>query len=77
MEYTTDHAVPSNSDSEEPSPARPKVHRLHKEVCGVARMEYDGYDDVREACERKLAEWERQGVLAPYQGFRTKDWLFQ
>jgi len=78
MKSTTDLcASPSTSSSSSAAPSRPKVRRLHKEVCGMARMEYDGYDDVREACERKLAEWERQGIVAPYQGFRAKDWLFQ
>jgi hypothetical protein len=52
-----------------------KFKRLHQERCGGARLEYDSYADVREACERKLAEWERQGILAPYM-HKGNDWLF-
>lgn len=52
-----------------------KFKRLHQEKCGGARLEYDSFSDVREACERKLAEWERQGVLSPG-GHRGNDWLF-
>jgi hypothetical protein len=54
---------------------RRKFKRLHQERCGGARLEYDSYSDVREACERKLAEWERQGILAPYMQ-KGNDWLF-
>ena len=53
-----------------------KFKRLHKDTCGVARMEYDNYDDVRLACERKLMEWERLGIIPPWQSPRNNDWLF-
>jgi hypothetical protein len=64
---------------EEPqSEQQPKVKfkRLHQDTCGVARMEYDNYDDVRLACERKLMEWERLGIIPPWQSPRNNDWLF-
>ena len=62
---------------EEPEapPKKQKFKRLHQERCGGARQEYDSYADVREACERKLAEWERQGILAPTM-HKGNDWLF-
>jgi len=53
-----------------------KFKRLHKTTCGVARNEYDSYADVREACERKLRQWEREGVLAPSGGLKGHDWIF-
>lgn len=55
---------------------RKKFKRLHQDTCGVARMEYDSYDDVRLACERKLLEWERLGIIPPGQSPRNNDWLF-
>ncbi len=58
------------------SPRKRKFRRLHRLRCGVARSEYDGYEDVREACERKLREWERQGVIPVQYGFKGNDWLF-
>jgi|GEM_PF-2859474 len=56
-------------------PKKRKFKRLHQSKCGGARLEYDSYSDVREACERKLAEWERQGIMAPCP-MRGNDWLF-
>jgi hypothetical protein len=53
-----------------------KFKRLHKDTCGVARQEYDNYDDVRLACERKLLEWERLGIIPPWQAARNNDWIF-
>lgn len=53
-----------------------KFKRLHQDICGVSRNEYDNYDDVRLACERKLAEWERLGIIPPWQPARNNDWLF-
>ena len=53
-----------------------RFKRLHQNTCGVGRAEYDDYADVREACDRKLKEWERQGIVIPWQSFRTNDWLF-
>lgn len=63
---------------EEPhTPAnKQKFKRLHQESCGVARMEYDGYEDVRLACERKLRAWEREGVIPPWQPMANNDWIF-
>jgi len=57
-------------------PQKPKFKRMHQETCGVSRNEYDSYDDVREACERKLKQWEREGILIPWQSGRLNDWLF-
>jgi len=54
-----------------------KFRRLHQSKCGEReRYECDTYADVRMACERKLAEWEREGILLPYNADRVKDWLF-
>lgn len=53
-----------------------KFKRLHQDTCGVARMEYDSYEDVLLACERKLREWERLGVIPVWQSPRNNDWLF-
>ncbi len=53
-----------------------KLKRLHQSTCGNGRLEYDGYEDVRLACERKLREWERQGVIPPWQPMQNNDWLF-
>ena len=53
-----------------------KFKRLHQDTCGIARQEYDNYDDVRFACERKLREWERLGVIQPWQPGLSNDWLF-
>ncbi|XHR28414.1 MAG: hypothetical protein ACFUZC_21165 [Chthoniobacteraceae bacterium] len=53
-----------------------KLKRLHQESCGFARMEYDSYEDVRLACERKLAQWVRQGVIPPWQPMANNDWIF-
>jgi|GEM_PF-3218365 len=50
--------------------------RLHRQRCGFSRQEYDSYADVREACERKLAEWERRGMLCAAWRAGTNDWLF-
>jgi hypothetical protein len=63
---------------EETQPLTPKLKckRLHQESCGFARMEYDSYEDVRLACERKLREWECQGVIPPWQPMANNDWLF-
>ncbi len=35
----------------------------------------DDYADVRIACERKLREWERVGIIAP-RAFGGNDWIF-
>ena len=63
---------------EDTQPALPKrkFKRLHQDTCGVGRMEYDNYDDVRLACERKLAEWERLGIIPPWRPLQNNDWLF-
>jgi len=53
----------------------PSLRSLHKETCGIARMERDSYLDVRLACERKLLEWEQLGIIPPPQP-RSNDWLF-
>ncbi len=53
-----------------------KFKRMHQDTCGLGRMEYDSYDDVRLACERKLGEWERLGIIPPWQAPRNNDWLF-
>jgi hypothetical protein len=63
-------------DETKPTTEKRKFKRLHQDTCGVARSEYDGYGDVREACERKLAEWERQGILVSSFGLKGNDWLF-
>jgi len=61
----------------DPQTTKRKFKRLHQEKCGGGLpQEYDSYSDVREACERKLAEWEREGILTPYHGLRGNDWLF-
>lgn len=62
-------------DTQPPAP-KPKFKRLHQPTCGTARMEYDSYEDVRLACERKLREWERQGVIPPWQPMQNNDWIF-
>ena len=59
-----------------PFARKPKFKRMHQETCGIARSEYDDYADVREACERRLKEWEREGIIVPWQPFRVNDWLF-
>ncbi len=51
-----------------------KFKRQHQERCGGGSERYDSYSDVKEACERKLAEWEREGVLPPQPN--KNDWLF-
>lgn len=63
---------------EETAPAQPKqkFKRLHQDTCGVARMEYDSYEDVRLACEHKLREWERLGVIPPWKPAHNNDWIF-
>ena len=48
---------------------------MHQTSCGLAREGYDDYADVREACDRKLKEWERQGILLPWYVL-SNDWLF-
>lgn len=58
-----------------PQPQR-GLKRVHQARCGFGSAGYDGYADVREACERKLAQWESEGVLAPYRPLRPNDWLF-
>lgn len=63
-------------DEAQTTPQKPKFKRLHKDTCGVARQEYDGYEDVRLACERKLLEWERAGIIPPWQPQKNNDWLF-
>lgn len=60
---------------EEPLPKR-KFKRLHQDTCGVSRRDYDSYEDVRLACERKLREWERAGVIPPWQPGLNNDWIF-
>jgi len=60
---------------EEPTPKR-KFRRLHQDTCGISRRDYDNYEDVRLACERKLREWERMGVIQPWQPGQNNDWLF-
>ena len=55
---------------------KPKFRRLHQETCGNAREEYDSYDDVRLACERKLMEWERAGIIPPWRPMLNNDWIF-
>jgi len=39
-------------------------------------MEYDNYADVLLACEHKLREWERLGIIQPWQSHRNNDWIF-
>jgi len=53
-----------------------KFKRLHQDTCGVGRAEYDSYADVRDACDRKIAEWERQGIVVPWHGSKGNDWIF-
>jgi len=65
MDDSTDTATPKRT-----------FHRLHKERCGFSRQEYDSYADVREACERKLAQWEREGTLCASWRGSQHDWLF-
>ncbi|MEI6350907.1 MAG: hypothetical protein WCP06_07355 [Verrucomicrobiota bacterium] len=48
---------------------------MHQTSCGMPREGYDDYADVREACEHKLKEWERQGILLPWHAL-SHDWLF-
>ncbi len=56
---------------------KPKIRRLHKETCGLTRLEHDDYADVLEACNRKLGQWEREGILlSPQAYYRNNDWLF-
>jgi len=51
--------------------------RQHQQRCGFAgEFSYDDYSDVREACERKLLEWERLGIIPRYEKRRNNDWLF-
>ena len=58
-------------------PKKPTLKRLHKDRVGTRdTVGYDGYEDVREACERKLAEWERLGIIPKWQPMRNNDWLF-
>lgn len=58
-------------------PEKRKFKRLHQETCGgKERFYYDGYEDVRDACERRLAQWAREGVLIPYASAKANDWLF-
>jgi hypothetical protein len=52
-----------------------KFKRQHQERCGGGSQRYDSYSDVKEACERKLAEWEKQGILPPSMK-SPHDWLF-
>jgi len=59
---------------ETPTPKR-KFRRMHQTSCGMPREGYDDYADVREACEHKLKEWERQGILLPWHAL-SHDWLF-
>jgi len=67
---------PMITEEAETNSSKQKFKRLHQDTCGVARMEYDNYDDVLRACERKLAEWERAGIIRPWQAPRNNDWLF-
>lgn len=44
----------------------------------MQRLEYDDYADVLEACNRKLAQWEEEGLLLPARMlFHQRDWLFR
>ena len=65
-----------NNSSEK---SKPKFKRMMQTRSGkrvTLRSSYDSYNDVKEACDRKLAEWERLGVLAPYRDHKSNDWLF-
>ena len=54
------------------TPAQPpKIRRLHQDVVGYSRIEYDGYQDVGEACQRWL---EKRGLWTS--GMGNNDWLF-
>jgi len=68
----------NDTDIQPAAPATPKrkFKRFHQVTCGGARLEYDDFADVREACERKLKEWEREGIVVPWEPFRGNDWLF-
>ena len=63
-------------EAEQATTPKRKFKRFHQETCGNARQEYDDYADVRDACDRKLKEWEHQGILVPWHSFRVNDWLF-
>ena len=56
-------------------PSKWNIRALRKETCGTARIGKDNYDDVLLACERKLREWERMGIIARPE-LRSNDWLF-
>lgn len=54
-----------------------KFRRVHQAKCGEKeRIEYDNYEDVRIACERRLAQWAREGVLLYHASDRPNNWLF-
>ena len=68
------------TSDEQKTPAKRSFHRFHKHKCGIVRpslADYDDYADVREACERKLRQWEREGILTPNAAFGNNDWLFE
>ena len=75
--YETEDFIDGDQEAT-PQSAPEKRHfkRMHQHSCGFARVEYDSYEDVKLACERKIAEWERMGLLIPWRSSNGNDWLF-
>ncbi|XHR29616.1 MAG: hypothetical protein ACFUZC_03470 [Chthoniobacteraceae bacterium] len=68
----TSHLIPESSQS-----AKRCFKRSSQQRCGIHEgHSYDSYEDVRLACDRKLAEWEHQGITPPWQPMANNNWLF-
>jgi hypothetical protein len=58
------------------APVKRRFKRMHQRICGFSKADYDSYEDVKMACEKKLREWERLGLLVPWRNGNGNDWLF-
>jgi len=76
--------MPAIKNEQEQASDRRAISKRRKESkaplqrkCGYKERRWgDDFNDVRLACERKIAEWERLGIIAPRADVRNNDWIF-